>query len=388
MTRNGPHRPVVWVLLSQKNGDNQQSLAIAESTGLPFEVKRLGWKASKAQEKALTRAVLEENTKSEARRRELGLTAPWPDAVICCGRRPERFAIWIKQQSGGRTKLIKIGRARESLFAYDLLIATPQFPMPDLPHVTTIRFPPTPPVEVPVAGRPIADSEFLRSFPKPWFAILLGGPIKQFRTSRKVLEDNARKIQAAADRTGGSVVITTSRRTPAKLLNAVLSGLTRTPYVHRWSADRPEDTSYSTLLQESAAVFVTADSISMMMDCVNHSAPTYVIELPKRLHLRGRWEMTIHGALNATARWSQGSGWRGIAGCIRRLQDWLHRRRFARFPKDTALLHRSLYQAGLARPACAFDPTTSYPRPPHGIAAHDMAATGAICRKVLEAAAR
>ena len=307
---------------------------------------------------------------SEARRRELGLTAPWPDAVICCGRRAERFAIWIKQQSGGRTKLIKIGRAGQSLFAYDLLIATPQ-------------------VEVTDAGRPMAASEFLRSFPKPWFAILLGGRIKQFRTSKKVLEDIALKIQAAADRTGGSVVITTSPRTSAKLLNAALNGLTKTPYVYRWSADRPDDNPYSTLLQESAAVFVTADSISMMMDSANHNAPTYVIELPKRLHLRGRWEMTIHGALNATARWCQGNGWRGIAGCIRRLQDWLHRQRFARFPKDTAVLHRSLYQAGLAHPVHAFDPTAaSYPRPPRDIAAHEMAAIGAICRKVLEAAAR
>jgi hypothetical protein len=156
VTRNGPYRPVVWVLLSQKNGDNQQSLAIAESTGLPYEVKRLEWKASKAQEKALTRAVLEENTESAARRRELGLTAPWPDAVICCGRRAERFAIWIKQQSGGWTKLIKIGRARQSLFAYDL-IATPQFPVPDLPNVTTTRFPPTLPVEVTDAGRPTSQ---------------------------------------------------------------------------------------------------------------------------------------------------------------------------------------------------------------------------------------
>ena len=119
-----------------------------------------------------------------------------------------------------------------------------------------------------------------------------------------------------------------------------------------------------------APVFVTGDSISMMMDSANHNAPTFVIELPKRLHLRGRWEMTIHGALNATARWCQGNGWRGIAGCIRRLQDWLHRQRFARFPKDTALLHRSLYQAGLAHPVHAFDPTAaSYALRPRDIEA-------------------
>lgn len=389
MTTDGARRPVVWVLLSQKNGDNQQSLAIAESTGLPYELRRLGWKATKAQEKALTAAVLEETAEAEARRQELGLTAPWPDAVVCCGRRAERFGTWIKQQSGGRTKLVKIGRAGQSLSAYDLLIATPQFPMPDLPNVTTMRFPPTLPVEVIDAGRPIAASEFLRSFPKPWFAILLGGRIKQFRTSKKVLEDVARQIQAAADRTGGSVVITTSRRTPAKLLNAALNGLSKTPYVYRWSADRTEDNPYGTLLQESAAVFVTADSISMMMDSANHNAPTYVVELPERLHLRGRWEMAIHGALNAAARWCQGRSWRGIAGNIQHLQDWLHRQRIARFPKDTALLHRSLYRAGLAHPVRAFDPTAaSYPRPPREAAAQDMATTGALCRKVLESAAR
>src|SRR5262245_8363869 len=83
MIREDPHHPAIWVLLSQKHGDNQQSLAVADAAGLPYEIKRLGWKAGKGQEKALNAAMLADTAEAIAQRAVLGLAAPWPDAVIC-----------------------------------------------------------------------------------------------------------------------------------------------------------------------------------------------------------------------------------------------------------------------------------------------------------------
>ena len=87
-----------------------------------------------------------------------------------------------------------------------------------------------------------------------------------------------KSAQLAAERSGGSVIVSTSRRTPAWLLAAV-EGELEAPTVHRWTrdaADNPAaDSSYATLIQGSAAIFVTGDSASI----VN----ALVAELPLRV---------------------------------------------------------------------------------------------------------
>jgi mitochondrial fission protein ELM1 len=65
--------------------------------------------------------------------------------------------------------------------------------------------------------------------PNPWFLILPGGDVKQFRPSGAVLKTAAQKVQDAANRAGDSVVISTSGRTPETMLSATMDGLTKTP---------------------------------------------------------------------------------------------------------------------------------------------------------------
>lgn len=380
----------MWVLLSQKNGDNQQSIALARSIGLPYEIKRLDWQANRVQEREISKALLADTADADQQRRRLGLSEPWPAGVICCGRRPERFAMWIKRVSQCRTKVLKIGRASRSLQSYDLLLATPQFPVPPLPNVVKMRFPPLPAVDEKLADRARASKELLQTFPKPWFSILLGGEIRQFDASSDALLAAMHRIQSAADLSGGSVLITTSRRTPVELLNVVLAGLTRNPYIYRWSADGTADNPYSALLMESAVVFITADSISMLMDSVSFGAPTYVLELPERANLLGRWEKAVHGGLNGLASWNAKVGLTVVSRKIHLAQDWLHHRGIVRFPKDTRLLHRALYDAGLARPAREFDPAAPLParreRDVASLSVFEMDRIGGICRQLLERA--
>lgn len=347
----------IWVLLTQASGDNDQCLALAEALDAPYLVKRLDWHVLDApDDRAIVRGLLADTPRAERWRCSLGLHAPWPRMVVCCGRRSDRIGFWIKQQSGGRTKVVSIGRARRAVAAYDLLLAPPQFAIPQRSNVISLPLPLA-------RRRPHHDRLYARGpdvhsnvvpVPKPWFTILLGGEVKQFAASRRALLEVTRRAQAAADRHGGSVVVSSSRRTPPELLAAV-EGMLNRPHVHRWSPSNGAENPYEALLHQSAALFVTADSASMILDGCASGTPTYVIEYPERLDIVRRWRRRafrlVQGLIARCRRGLPRTGDR-----LGRLQDWLHARGVLRYPRDMRLFHASVYSLGLARPLTDFDP--------------------------------
>ena len=73
---------------------------------------------------------------------------PWPDLVVAAGKRTVPITLWIKAASGGRTKLIQIGRPRAALAHFDLVISTPQYGLPKEPNVIELVLPFTSPEPV------------------------------------------------------------------------------------------------------------------------------------------------------------------------------------------------------------------------------------------------
>ena len=315
--------------------------------------KRVDWAAG-ADDRVLTRRLVSDDG---ARHRDaLGLRAPWPSLIICCGRRASRVAFWVKEQSGRRTRIVSIGRAHRAIEEYDLLVGTPQFMLPKRPNVVGLRLP------LARQGRQRNAPNAILPAPKPWFTILLGGEVKEFDTAESTLKEVALRAQMAADRHGGSVIVCTSRRTPEAWIDAVEGALFR-PRVYRWSPTPANDNHandngnpYDTLLRESACLFVTADSASMILDSCGSGTPTYVIESPNRLDLRRSWR---RGLFNRLTHLSEILRERGLARAGERLsaaQDWLHAHHILRFPRDLRRIQDAVYELDLARPAPAFDP--------------------------------
>lgn len=355
-------QPDIWILQTHASGDNAQCLALAEALDRPYAIKRVDWAGNGEEDRVVTRRLLSEDGRHW--RQELGLQAPWPSLIICCGRRASRVAFWVKEQSGGGTKIVSIGRAHRAIESYDLLVGTPQFLLPKRPNVVGLRLPLA--RRRPVRHARNAAERNARnavvSAPKPWFTILLGGEVKDFETSESTLKEIALRAQMAADRHGGSVIVCTSRRTPESWVAAVEGALFR-PRIYRWSPAPANDNHandnanpYDTLLRESACLFVTPDSASMILEGCGSGTPTYVIESPERLDLGRLWR---RGLFSQISRLNDHLRRRGLPGASERLdaaQDWLHARHILRYPRDLRRIQDAVYELGLARPASAFDP--------------------------------
>jgi mitochondrial fission protein ELM1 len=359
---NPASHPDIWVLLTHAPGDNDQSLALADALGGPSVAKHIDWPLTDAaQDREQVRALLAATADGQARRDEIGLNGPWPRLVICCGRRADRVGFWIKRRSKSRTKVVSIGRAHQPVARYDLLAAPPQYALPDRANVVHLPLPLARRRQDHAPSRSSGAGGNMVPAPKPWFTILLGGEVKEFIVSPQELERTARAAQQAADRHGGTVVVSTSRRTSPEMLATVERAL-KNPFIYRWSAANRDDNPYETLLAQSAALFVTADSASMMLDCAASGTPTFVVEYPERLNLRRRLRRDLYRLIRAIVAGCRSWGLDSAGRWLDRAQEALHAGGLLRYPRDLRQLNASIFDMALAKRIIDFDPTRLPPR--------------------------
>ena len=272
-----PHeRPRVWLLMGSRAGDNNQILALAEALDWPFEKKHLAFNAMRRLpplRKGLT--IIERGSRAL-------ISPPWPDLVIGVGYGSVCVARYIREQSGGRAKLVHIGNPRGTLDDFDLQITTPQYSRDPAANLLELPFA----IGNPAAhARPsLQELEWLRQFPRPRRLIAVGGPARYWELDEKALQDAVETIERK--RPSGSVIAATSnrtRKTTRRMLQRLLSG-TNEAVVDSFP-------SFSTLLAECDEVYVTADSVSMLSEAVLSGKPAGMI--PIRRSLRGKLSFSL-----------------------------------------------------------------------------------------------
>jgi mitochondrial fission protein ELM1 len=263
--------PNVWVLADESPGNRSQAFGVAEALGFPFTVKEIRYGRFGAWPNVLLGASFAGLT--EESRRELA--APWPDVTVGAGRRVAPLARKIKRLSGDRTFAVQIMDPGWFGNGEIDLIAVPRH---DLPRPGKNILPVT---GAPHRVRPDTLAEAagawrgrLARLPRPWIAAMVGGSAKGRALSGAPIEDLAGRLEAFARRAGGSLLITSSRRTDASAMDALMARITVPHYAHRWntSGENP----YLGFLALADAVVVTGDSMSMCSEACASGAPVYI----------------------------------------------------------------------------------------------------------------
>ena len=350
-------QPLVWLLFGERRGDNAQVQALVRMLGWPFQVKQLRWNADydiQPREAGISLAGLDRAASDP-------LEGPWPDIIIGIGFRSAPISRWIQQQGGGRALNIRLGRPRTELAPYDLVITTPQY---GLPAAGNVRETPLPLVTIDGAQLTAARARWLpelATLPRPWTAVLLGGPTQHMAFDDKVAAEIAVKLQSFAAKSGGSLLITTSPRSPG-ILPAILARTISAPhFLHAWKADA--DNPYLAMLAEADQVVVTSDSISMAADVAAFGKPLLIYELPWLG--RSKKPGLVAGIKRAVRERRERRGMDGkAADPLDSFYDLLTRMGRARPRRNALEFTKRIYAAGIARP---FDPgridTTWQPAP-------------------------
>ena len=270
-----PRAPRIWVLLGERRGDNNQLLGLAETVGLPFETRSItyGWWWWVMLNLFPKRPFLLTG------RARSNLTAPWPDLVIGIGRRSVAVARWIKDQSGGRTKIARLGNPRADNRLFDLVITTPQYPVPRNGNVLALPFAISRNSKAP---KPTAgEAQWLASLPRPHLLVCLGGPTRYWKLVETEVSRAAQAIFRKAVQSGGTVIVATSQRTPASIVKAIEESAPGCHVVADGGRVR-----FPVLLADADEHYVTADSVSMISETLLTGRPVGLI--PVELDAEGK----------------------------------------------------------------------------------------------------
>ncbi|MFZ5652852.1 MAG: mitochondrial fission ELM1 family protein [Pseudomonadota bacterium] len=318
----------MWLLEPYRAGEQQQALALAEALGWPFAHRRLHYRRWRGAATNLGRGT---GLAGIDVRRSDPLAPPWPDLLISAGMRNEPVARWVRRQSGGRTRLVHLGRPWADPRDFDLVITTPQYRLPQRPNVLHNELPLHRVRPGRLAEAAARWGPALAHLPAPRIAVVVGGDSGPYtlgaRAARRLLAEAA----ALAKGAGGSLLITTSPRTPAAARRALDADCGVPAHRYFWRAADP-DNPYFGYLALADALVVTADSVSMLAEAAATGKPLYLFDL---------------GAGRHRMRPGAGAGsddWSLKATLYRALMRWGWRR----LSRDITLVHRRLIASGRA----------------------------------------
>ena len=274
-TRSQNPGPLVWALADSQAGNRSQCLGVAEALGLEFQVKNLTYNRLSAVPNFIlgaSLAGLSEESRSQ-------LTAPWPDLVIGAGRRTAPVARKIKRLGGEGCFLAQIMHPGAGAGDFGL-IARPRhddadggqnvLPITGAPHMLT---------EARLKEEASRWRGRLEGFSKPWIAVIVGGSTRRRRFTAAMAEELGARVSKMALSSGGSLLVTTSRRT-GEACESLQDAINAPNRFFRWGEGGEDDNPYYGYLALADAVVVTGDSVSMCSEACAGTRPVYIFAPP------------------------------------------------------------------------------------------------------------
>jgi len=287
-------RPLsIWVVSDGRAGIENQALGLAEAvarkTDADIAVKRVAW--PRWMRRSPSRLI-----PAWPKLLEVGanaFTPPWPDLWIGNGRASIPLSIAVRRWSKHRTFVVQLQDPVRNPLLFDLVIP-PRHDGLNGPNV----FPIIGAAHRVVASRlQEAQTAFqaeLDALPRPRVAVLIGGVAKAYRMSLAHSDRLASQIEGAVQRSGGSLMLTFSRRTPADARKLLTDRLSKLPGVI-WNDEGPNP--YFSFLGAADVILVTEDSANMPAEAAASGAPVYLLPMEGGQARRRRFheDLAAHG---------------------------------------------------------------------------------------------
>ncbi|HEY3638014.1 MAG TPA: mitochondrial fission ELM1 family protein [Rhizomicrobium sp.] len=258
-----------WTVTDGKSGMESQCLGLAEALGIDPIIKRIAlrnpWRDLSPHLRVGLQHAFHDNP----------LVPPWPDLLIATGRQSVPASLYVKQMSS-RTRRVQIQNPGISPRHFDLVVT----PMHDnlwganviqtigaLHRVTPEK----------LAQEAALLEPRLAGLPRPFIGVLIGGANAVYRFGVEEAKHLGTEIARHAATSGGSVLITPSRRTGDENIAALRAALGTTPgFVWDETGANP----YFGILACADVLLVTGDSVNMVTEACASDHPVYIYALP------------------------------------------------------------------------------------------------------------
>jgi hypothetical protein len=199
---------------------------------------------------------------------------PWPDIVIATGRQTVALALAIKKANPA-TFSVQIQNPTMALNRFNIVIAPEHDQLVGdnvvstsgaLHRVTEQRL---------ESAREEFSAEY-EGLSKPLLGVLIGGTNQTFQFTAEKAKQLASLLREAVNTSGGSLIITPSRRTDCQILKFIKEGL---PDVGTKIWDGKRNNPYFGILAHADALIVTGDSVNMVSEAIATGKPVHIFQL-------------------------------------------------------------------------------------------------------------
>lgn len=264
----------MWALFDDRRGSVGQAMGVISALDNDFKIieKKINYNKFAALPNWLRgRSLLGLTSESKEQ-----ISAPYPDYVLSISRRTAPVARYIKKQSS-RTKIIQLMHPGNSgLNEFDLIVV----PEHDKNKKTTkkVHYIIGCPHRITNQYLQEAKSKWEEKFahlPHPLTAVIVGGAIKKKPFSKENAKALGAAIKELKQKIGGSILITTSRRTGKEAEQIIMNEIKEIEqFTYLWG-DTSENP-YSGFLACADNIVVTADSVSMCCEATGTGKPIYL----------------------------------------------------------------------------------------------------------------
>ncbi len=260
----------IWLLTDDRMGNVNQLLGIGEALGIPFERKEIRYTSWVKLPNCLRGATTIGITPDSRAQ----LTPPWPDVVLSAGRRSYPVALYIHKKSGSKTKIVQLMNPGRFGFKQAKMIVLPEHDAQPFytRNVTRILGAPHRVTKNKLETERQKWEPIFHDFPKPRLSVIVGGATKDKPFTDEMAHQLVNDIKKQS---AGSILLTTSRRTPKSVIDILKQQLTDKPIFFYQFGDAGENP-YFGLLSCADSILVTGDSISMCSECCATGVPVSV----------------------------------------------------------------------------------------------------------------
>lgn len=253
-----------------------QGIAVSEAVGFPYRLKRVRVSGAMRYVPARLQIYVPANRLLASVVANEPLEAPWPALIVSIGRRSVPIALAIKAVSGAFALHIQNPKVPPGRFD---LIAAPLHDGFTGPNVVNTFGAVHSVTQTRLQEAAAHFAERIDPLPHPRIAVLLGGDSAAFRFLPEDAALFGEQLAGIARKTGGSLLVTPSRRTSPEALRAVAAAIAELPhFIWDGSGANP----YYAFLASADAIVTTEDSVNMVTEATGTGKPVYVQKLRGR----------------------------------------------------------------------------------------------------------
>lgn len=268
----------IWILKDDRPGTMSQSLGLAEELGFEYEIIDISYGFfSFLPNNFFQKSLIRLDKKSKEKLQKINYL---PSYIICAGRRAASIALFLKEKSKNKSKVIQIMNPNINFDYFDFVI---------LPkHDKISKNIKTKSLVRSVGSLTKTNPKLIKKESEkfaPWFenikgkkiALMLGGSSKNTTFSSYSAIKLAKQASQIANNMKASLLVLTSPRTGRQMTKIFKNNLDCN-YKFFDFLDSKNDNPYLAILGISDFFIVTGDSVSMISECCSTKKPVYIFD--------------------------------------------------------------------------------------------------------------